>query len=142
MKPNRESLIQEFHEAFGLAIDEVPNITLLKLRKTLIEEEVRELFVEMDTAIELLNSGKPVPESLWADMLKELADVQVVLSGASVALAPLKRLEEAFVRVHESNMSKLGRNGKPIYREDGKVLKGSNYTPPAMDDLVNEKTRG
>ena len=39
-------------------------------------------------------------------------------------------------RVHESNMSKLDDNGKPIYRDDGKVLKGPNYTPPNLEDLV------
>ncbi len=142
MKKNREARIREFHEAFGLAVNKAPSIPLLRLRKTLIEEEVRELFVEIDKATVLLEAGKPIPESLWADMLKELADVQVVLSGASVAIAPLKRLEEAFVRVHESNMSKLGEDGRPIYREDGKVLKGPNYTPPTMEDLIHEQSRG
>ena len=39
-------------------------------------------------------------------------------------------------RVFESNMSKLGDDGKPIYREDGKVLKGPNYKKPTLDDLI------
>ena len=39
-------------------------------------------------------------------------------------------------RVHKSNLSKLGLDGKPIYHDDGKVLKGPNYTPPYLDDLV------
>ncbi len=46
-------------------------------------------------------------------------------------------LEEALDRVHKSNMSKLGINGKPIRRADGKVLKGPNYQPPNLNDLVN-----
>ena len=45
-------------------------------------------------------------------------------------------LDEALHRVHESNMSKLDKNGKPIYREDGKVLKGPNYAPPNLENLV------
>jgi hypothetical protein len=39
-------------------------------------------------------------------------------------------------RVHQSNLSKLGEDGKPIYREDGKVLKGPNYAPPILNDLT------
>ena len=45
-------------------------------------------------------------------------------------------LDEAMHLVHESNMSKLDEYGKPIYREDGKVLKGPNYTPPNLEELV------
>ena len=45
-------------------------------------------------------------------------------------------IEQALRRVHKSNMSKLGEDGKPIYREDGKVLKGPNYQPPDLSDLV------
>lgn len=47
-------------------------------------------------------------------------------------------LEEAYNRVHKSNMSKLGDDGKPIRREDGKVLKGPNYMPPNLKDLTND----
>ena len=45
-------------------------------------------------------------------------------------------LDEAFVRVHESNMSKLDEDGKPIYREDGKIMKGPNYFTPTLTDLI------
>jgi predicted HAD superfamily Cof-like phosphohydrolase len=45
-------------------------------------------------------------------------------------------LDTAMQRVYESNMSKLGDDGKPIYREDGKVLKGPNYKKPKLDDLI------
>ena len=46
-------------------------------------------------------------------------------------------LEEALDRVHKSNMSKLGLDGTPIRRADGKVLKGPNYQPPILNDLIN-----
>ena len=136
MKKTREDLISEFHTAFGQGIGETPNIEVLKLRKKLITEETEELLVEIDKAIKYLKKGDTPPKKLYTDMLKELADVQVVLSGTSVALKPLKKLEEAFERVHTSNMSKLGANGKPILREDGKVLKGPNYFTPDLSDLV------
>src|SRR5690606_5216460 len=68
------------------------------------------------------------------NLLKELADLRYVLSGLCVALGIDE--EECVRRVHESNMSKLGEDGSPIYREDGKVLKGPNYAPPDLDDLV------
>ena len=47
-------------------------------------------------------------------------------------------MTEAFARVHESNMSKLGADGKPILREDGKVLKGPNYKKPDLTDLIKK----
>lgn len=133
----REDYIEDFHKAFNLDIDKEPNVDLFKLRKTLIGEEVKELFSDIDEAIAHLEKGEKVPRELYLNMLKEMADVQVVLSGTSVALKPLRKLEEAFEKVCESNMSKLGGDGKPIYREDGKVLKGPNYFPPDLSDLVD-----
>lgn len=136
MYKTREQKIQEFHQAFGAAINEEPTIKLLELRKTLITEEVKELISDIDDAIKILQEGNTVPVELYTNMLKEMADVQVVLSGTAVTLKPLHNLDEAFDRVHQSNMSKLGEDGKPIYREDGKVLKGPNYKAPFLDDLV------
>lgn len=133
----REEYIKEFHEAFSLDLNENPTVKILQLRKTLIGEEVKELFSDIDEAIAHLEKGEEVPRELYLNMLKEMADVQVVLSGTSVALKPLAKLEEAFVRVCESNMSKLGKDGKPIYREDGKVLKGPKYFSPDLSDLIN-----
>lgn len=132
----REDYIKEFHEAFGLDVGEDPTVKILQLRKTLIGEEVKELFSDIDEAIAYLQKGEKVPKELYLNMLKEMADVQVVLSGTSVALKPLKKLDEAFLRVQDSNMSKLGEDGKPIFREDGKVLKGPNYFSPDLSDLV------
>ena len=69
-----------------------------------------------------------------ADCLKELADLVYVCYQYAANLG--WDLDEALDRVHKSNLSKLGENGKPIYREDGKVLKGPNYQPPNLTDLV------
>jgi len=69
-----------------------------------------------------------------ANCLKELADLVYVCYQYAANLG--WDLDEAMHRVHESNMSKLSEDGKPIYRDDGKVLKGPNYAPPNLNDLV------
>jgi predicted HAD superfamily Cof-like phosphohydrolase len=134
---NREDILRIFHTAFNLPLDAEPSVELMRLRRTLIAEETKELFSDMDEAIAYLERGESVPQDLYLNMLKELADVQTVVSGASVSLKPLRELETAFMRVHESNMSKLDANGKPIYREDGKVLKGPGYFEPDLSDLIS-----
>ena len=65
--------------------------------------------------------------------LKELADLVYVCYQYAENMSWF--LDEALDRVHKSNMSKLGEDGKPIYREDGKVLKGPNYKAPDLSDL-------
>ncbi len=65
--------------------------------------------------------------------LKELADLVYVCYQYAENMGWF--LDEALNRVHESNMSKLDKDGKPIYRDDGKVLKGPDYKPPDLSDL-------
>jgi len=137
MAKTREDYIKEFHKAFGQGIHKNPTVDVLKLRRKLIDEEAKELFADIDKAIDYLEGGAKVPRTLYANMLKELADLQVVLSGTSVALKPLKQLDQAFKLVHASNMSKLDENDRPILREDGKVLKGPNYFEPDLSKLVS-----
>jgi len=66
--------------------------------------------------------------------LKELSDLVYVAFQYAENMG--WDLEEALDRVHKSNMSKLGVNGKPIRRRDGKIMKGPNYEPPNLTDLV------
>ena len=77
-------------------------------------------------------------EAYWfqteEEQLKELADLVYVCF--QYAASQEWDLDEAMRRVHKSNMSKLGDDGKPIYRADGKVLKGPNYQPPSLKDLI------
>ena len=70
----------------------------------------------------------------YENELKELADLVYVCFQFAENME--WDLEEALDRVHKSNMSKLGLDGKPIRRVDGKVLKGPNYEPPNLSDLV------
>ena len=69
------------------------------------------------------------------EQLKELADLVYVCF--QMAASQEWDLDEAMHRIHKSNMSKLGEDGKPIYRADGKVLKGPNYKEPTLTDLIN-----
>lgn len=115
-------MVKEFHEVFGCPI----NTTKFKdnnnfnTRTRLHEEEYTELW------------KAPSEENY----LKELCDTLYVLIGTAVACG--WDLEGAFKEVHLSNMSKLGKDNKPIYREgDNKVLKGPNYKPANMKPYLN-----
>lgn len=68
------------------------------------------------------------------EQLKELCDLVYVCY--QMAASQEWDMDEAMRRIHKSNMSKLDEEGKPIYRADGKVLKGENYAPPILDDLI------
>lgn len=87
---------------------------------------IAEEFEELRTAI----NNEP-----YENELKELADLVYVCFQFAENME--WDLEEALDRVHKSNMSKLGLDGKPIRRADGKVLKGPQYQPPNLTDLVN-----
>ncbi len=73
-------------------------------------------------------------KALQEHLLKELADLIYVCHQAAAAFE--WDMDEAYKRVHESNMSKLNDKGEPIYRYDGKILKGHNYKEPDLSDLV------
>ena len=113
----------EFRRAYSIRND----LNSRKMQKDLIVEEFKE-FIEADYDMAMIDI------SSRADCLKELADLVYVC--AQYAENMDWDLEEALRRVHHSNMSKLGDDGKPIYRKDGKVLKGPNYQPPTLTDLV------
>ena len=119
------SQAKEFRSRYNLQ-----NGATLKQRtyqKNLIVEEFKE-FLEAE---EMLFRNNP---QFPSEALKELADLVYVCYQYAENMGWF--LDEALDRVHKSNMSKLGADGKPIYREDGKVLKGPNYKPPTLTDLI------
>lgn len=130
-----------FRESFGQEIlSGLTRFGFLKLKLWnmqigLIEEEAAEF---LDAADEFEDDCHDKEKAI--NVLKELSDLVFVCY--QFAAAYNMDLDEAMRRVFQSNMSKLGNDGKPIYRVDGKVLKGDNYKPPYLDDLVNliEKT--
>jgi len=97
------------------------------MQRTLIVEEFKEF---LDAENQLI-MGFTVNAT---DCLKELADLVFVCYQYAENLR--WDLDEALNRVYQSNMSKLGEDGKPILREDGKILKGPNYKEPNLSDLV------
>jgi predicted HAD superfamily Cof-like phosphohydrolase len=121
----------------GLDIEEEVTASLISLRRKLIEEETREVVQELDRMEMELVRGKPIPKDMYEALVKELADLQYVLSGTVISMRPISRnFSAVFNRVHQSNMSKLGDDGKPLHREDGKVMKGPNYREPTLEDLI------
>ena len=121
--------VDEFHKAYDMPRGTVTmsedftkltkdDADRIKLRFDLNNEEFREL-VQADSP---------------AEIMKEACDLVYVILGMFVEFG--WNFDEAFKRVHESNMSKLDDEGKPIRREDGKILKGPNYQAPDLRDLV------
>lgn len=126
--------VKEFHERFGVQINVPFTEDALELRDKLMNEELFELEDEMfpnDKA--LLFEPIDYTKIDRAKMTKELADLLYVVLGTAVTFG--LPIEQVFDAVHKSNMSKLGDDGKPVYREDGKVLKGPNYKAPDLTEF-------
>ena len=125
--------VREFHQAFGLPVADalfVPDIKRIELRRRLLAEEAAEAdaeFERIQMRYAKYSSVFQVCEDL-ARLAKELSDVRYVAYGADLEFGiPSGAVDLA---VHRSNMSKLGADGKPVRRGDGKVLKGPNYHEP------------
>jgi predicted HAD superfamily Cof-like phosphohydrolase len=136
----REEHVARFHSIVGQPNNVPMDLDTMKLRRKLILEEATELLESIDLVIhhKLGPIVSPSEDQLEAveNMIKEMADLQYVLSGMAATFGI--NLDVAFNRVQASNLSKLDDNGKPIFREDGKVLKGPNYKPPVLTDMARE----
>ena len=119
------SQAQEFREAYQIANSN--QVQVRARQRNLITEEFKE-FLEAEGQLYLTSSN------VRQSCLKELADLVYVCYQYAANMG--WDLDEAMYRVHESNMSKLDEHGNPVLREDGKVLKGPNYSPPNLEDLV------
>ena len=116
--------VKVFMRTFGQEIKDKPSFPSAKitqLRYSLIKEELNELKEAMDK-----NNLKEVADAL--------ADILYVTYGAGHAFGI--NLDACFIEVQSSNMSKLGKDGKPIYNEHGKVLKGPKYFKPDLSKFV------
>lgn len=124
------AMVAEFHRAFGHPVKDKPDLSDERqnnLRAELIREELNEFYDATDDAS---------LESANVSAFDALLDLQVVLDGAFLALGFHRYKAAGLAEVHRSNMSKLGADGKPIYRDDGKILKGPNYTPPDLRKVL------
>jgi len=114
-----------FMKTFGQEVKTKPSFStdkINKLRLDLIKEELSELTEAMNNK-DLL------------EVADALTDILYVTYGAGHAFGI--NLDKCFEEVQNSNMSKLGQNGKPIYNEHGKVMKGPNYFKPDLSKFVN-----
>lgn len=120
--------VKEFHKAFKLDYLEQPkaNIGLEKnkLRFNLMREENEEY-------LEAANNNDII------EVADALGDMLYILCGTIIEHGMQHKIDEIFSEIQNSNMSKLGADGNPIYREDGKVLKGPNYFKPDIMGILN-----
>ena len=137
-------LVKEFHLAFGHPVADLPNEStpeLRALRVRLIAEELMEfadslgVFLEINTAVDLCYvMADPEAEVDLIGAADGLGDLDYVVQGANLVFG--FPAEAVLAEIHRSNMSKLGPDGKPIYREDMKVLKGPDYSPPNLAPIL------
>ena len=118
--------VLEFYKAFKHPIETKPKFIEMDraiMRHRILDEEVVELFQAMS-------------QNDLVEVADAITDCFYILIGTAIEYGIAEKLPAFFDEVHRSNMSKLDDNGNPIYREDGKVLKSNNYTPPNLKDIV------
>lgn len=121
--------VGEFHDSFGIKNNTEPTTALSKeeiqLRFDLLKEENEEY-------LEAALKGDLV------EVADALGDIMYILFGTILKHGLQDKIVEVFKEIQSSNLSKLGADGKPIYREDGKVLKGPNYFRPDIKKILNQ----
>lgn len=120
--------VAAFHKAFGVGIAQTPTATtdknILSLRHRLMAEENEE-YLEAAKNNDLV------------EVADALGDMLYILCGTILTHGMQHIIEDVFSEIQDSNMSKLGLDGKPIYRDDGKVMKGPNYRRPNLKQFLD-----
>ncbi|MEC8599021.1 MAG: nucleoside triphosphate pyrophosphohydrolase family protein [Bacteroidota bacterium] len=121
--------VTEFHNAFRLSVEDKPksdiSSEITELRYNLMKEENEE-YLQAVKSNDLIEIGDA------------LGDMLYILCGTIISHGFQDKIEAIFDEIQRSNMSKLGADGKPIYREDGKVLKGPNYFKPDIKKILKK----
>ena len=119
--------VAEFHTSFGLGVSQEMKADLGEsknlLRFNLMKEENEEYL-------------EAVKNNDLVETADALGDMLYILCGTILEHGLQHKIEEVFEEIQRSNMSKLGEDGKPIYREDGKVMKGPNYFKPNFEEML------
>ncbi|HMQ43407.1 MAG: nucleoside triphosphate pyrophosphohydrolase family protein [Confluentibacter sp.] len=126
---NKIEAVKAFHTAFKLGHSETPKADLGKEKNTLRFNLMKE---ENEEYLEAANNNDLV------EVADALGDMLYILCGTIIEHGMQYKIEEVFDEIQRSNMSKLDENGEPIYREDGKVLKGPNYFKPNIDAILKK----
>ncbi len=120
--------VKIFHEVYNLSYKDSPiadiGIDKINLRFKLMEEENQEYF-------------EAAKNNDIVEVADALGDMLYILCGTIIEHGMQDKIEEIFDEIQKSNMSKLGEDGKPIYRNDGKVMKGPNYFKPNISEILN-----
>lgn len=124
---NKINAVAAFHDAFKIGYRETPKADLGKAKNTLRFDLMHE---ENEEYLEAANNNDLV------EVADALGDMLYILCGTIIEHGLQHKIEEVFNEIQRSNMSKLDLNGNPIYRADGKVLKGPNYFKPNIDDIL------
>ncbi len=124
---NKLDAVALFHKTFGMGISETMRADIGNsknmLRFNLMDEENKE-YLEATENNDLV------------EVADALGDMLYILCGTILEHGMQHKIEEVFDEIQRSNMSKLGADGKPIYREDGKVLKGPDYFKPNIQEIL------
>ena len=119
--------VQEFHEAFKINVNQEPTLDLSdqikELRFNLMKEENEEYL-------------EAVQNNDLVEVADALGDMLYILCGTILTHGMQHKITEVFEEIQRSNMSKLGENGNPILREDGKVMRGPNYFKPNIESIL------
>jgi len=126
---NKIAAVKLFHEAFGLGVKETQTAALGIEKNMLRYKLMRE---ENEEYLDAANNEDLV------EVADALGDMLYILCGTIIEHGLQYKIEEVFNEIQKSNMSKLGGDGNPIYREDGKVLKGPNYFRPDIKSILDK----
>ena len=126
---NKIEAVKAFHTAFKIGHKENPIADLGNEKNTLRFNLMKE---ENEEYLEAANNNDLV------EVADALGDMLYILCGTIIEHGMQHKIEEVFDEIQRSNMSKLGQNGQPIYREDGKVLKGPNYFKPNIQSILDK----
>jgi len=119
--------VRTFHNAFGIKNN---NKAVAKLDKDIFALRHRLMHEENEEYLEACENGDLV------EIADALGDMMYILCGTILAHGLQDKIEGIFEEIQRSNMSKLGSDGNPIYREDGKIMKGPNYFKPDIKKMV------
>ena len=126
---NKLSEVTAFHKSFGLGVNNTHTTDIdestMNLRFSLMDEENKEY-------LEAIKNNDII------EVADALGDMLYILCGTIITHGMQHVIDQVFEEIQNSNMSKLGSDGKPIYREDGKVLKGPNYFRPDIAKILNQ----
>jgi hypothetical protein len=127
-------MVREFRSKFKKNPDPkspiIPSSKEIELELRLVDEEYKELVTEVRD----IERWSAHPKIVIQNVAKEIADLLVVSYGMGAAFG--LGMDAVFAEVYKSNMTKLGADGKPVYRDDGKILKGPNYRPPDLESVL------